>query len=240
MLSNAPTARIIETLRKLLRVKGYHHRDIASRLDVSEGTVKRYLNGKGVTLEVLQRLAELVGLDVLSLAEIAQREIELLPEMTRRQQAALRKLHVSRTIYFLLIRGWTTAQIERDFEFSRERMEGALNQLQSLKLIRRVSTRGTQLLARPTFGNDRSGELGDVFVDIARQFVRELDFRDPSCDWVCYPVRLSPTSAVRMKTLIRRFISDLHDLSIGDLDLPPQNARWYRVLICGRPTPPRF
>jgi hypothetical protein len=46
-----------------------------ARLKVSEGTVKRYFSGKGVSVNVIDKLAEIVDLDLLSLAALAQEKI---------------------------------------------------------------------------------------------------------------------------------------------------------------------
>ena len=72
MDSSTSTGKLLLTLKQQLRVKGLHYRDVAGRLKVSEGTVKRYFSGKGVGIDTLEKLAKIVDLDLLSLATLAQ------------------------------------------------------------------------------------------------------------------------------------------------------------------------
>src|SRR5579862_4173423 len=86
--NSTPAGRLLVALKQQLRVKGLHYRDVATRLKISERTVKRYFSGKGLTIDILQRLADVVGLDMMSLVILAQQHSDALPEMSKQQQIA--------------------------------------------------------------------------------------------------------------------------------------------------------
>ena len=67
---------ILGTLKRLYRSKGILYRDVARMLDLSETTVKRYLTGHGLTVEILESLCRIVGLRMSDAFAIAQEDIE--------------------------------------------------------------------------------------------------------------------------------------------------------------------
>jgi transcriptional regulator with XRE-family HTH domain len=235
MPATTPCDKLIATLRQRLKAQGHHYRDVAVRLGVSEGTVKRYLSGKAVTIDTLQQLAEIVGLDLLSLASLAQQDSTPLPELTKAQQAVLGKNPLLRLTYFLLFAGWSVAQIAREFELPLPRVEAALVRLQTLGVIRRISTHGIRMLARPNYQKRREGEFAGLNMNSGAQFLRAVDLRDPDCEWASSAARLSPASVTRLRTMIRGFYKEFMALGSSDLELPPDQVQWYQLFVGAQP-----
>jgi transcriptional regulator with XRE-family HTH domain len=48
--ASTTTQKIVDVLKQRLRSKGLRNREVASRLEVSETTVKRYLRGEGLDI----------------------------------------------------------------------------------------------------------------------------------------------------------------------------------------------
>jgi transcriptional regulator with XRE-family HTH domain len=229
-----PCERIIVTLREQLKMKGYRHREVASRLGVSQGTVKNYLSGKGVSIKVLQRLAETVGLDLLSLAALAQQESTSIPELNKSQQQALVKNQLLRMTFFLLHSGWTVPQIVREFGMFPEKMNAALVRLEALGVIRRSSSNGVRFLACPN-SDMKASEFGALERELGLQCLREINLRDADAEWATNAVRLSPASVTRLRKISRDFIGELLALSRSDIDLPSGQVQWYRLLVSAQP-----
>jgi transcriptional regulator with XRE-family HTH domain len=122
---STPTGKLLLVLKRQLRVRGLHYRDVAGRLRISERTVKRHLSGRGLTIEVLQRLADIVELDLLSLVVLAQQHTGSLPNMTKQQQIALEGDTLARAVFYCLNLGMQPAQIAREFDLA-ARIEGVL------------------------------------------------------------------------------------------------------------------
>jgi len=100
-------------------VKGLRYRDIAPRLKVSEATVKRYFNGRGIDLAVLQKLAEIVDHDLLSLVVSAHQKGETARELSEVQRSALKRSRILRSVLFSLVAAMTPAQIIDEFDVSK-------------------------------------------------------------------------------------------------------------------------
>src|SRR5260370_29824483 len=115
MDTTTSAGKLIVTLRNEMRIRGLHYRDVAARLTVSEGTVKRYFSGKGLSIPVLERLAEIVELDLLSLATLAQQQTVAAGGLTRAQQNALIKHQATLAVLYNLGLGFTPTQLVNEF-----------------------------------------------------------------------------------------------------------------------------
>jgi transcriptional regulator with XRE-family HTH domain len=89
MDTSTSAGRLIVVLEQLLKSKGLRYRNVAAHLQVSEGRVKRYLSGMGVSVHVFEQLAAMVDLDFLSLATLAQQQSMTAGGLSNAQRAVL-------------------------------------------------------------------------------------------------------------------------------------------------------
>lgn len=220
-------------LKRELRARGFHYRDIAARLRVSEGTVKRYFTGKGVSLTVLRKLADIADLDLLSLAQLAQEDEAIQSKFTKAQQTALARNKFLSAIYHLLRHGWSPEKISHEFEIRAE-LNTALQELEALRVIRRLSHE-VKILATPDLDERGGGQLNDLTREHAQMFLSEVNLHDPKCEWTCYAARLSRASAARLHEMITKFMEDTGALMKSDIDLPAEQVQWYRLFLGAQP-----
>lgn len=234
MDESTPEGKIMTILKQELKVRGFQYRDIASRLKVSQGTIKRYFTGKGVSLTVLRKLADIADLDLLSLATLAEQRRADERKFSKSQQAALGKDQFMSAVFFLLWHGWTPAQISKEFEIT-DSLDAALGKLESLGLIRRL-VRGVKILATPSLDQRGGGELADLTRAFARRFLSELDLSDNAkCEWTIYAARLSRSSVAQLHNMITKFFEDTCALTMSDAALPRGVVQWYRIFVCAEP-----
>jgi transcriptional regulator with XRE-family HTH domain len=229
---------MIETLKDELKVKGIHYRDVAARLKVSEGTVKRYLRGRALTLAALQKMAEIVDLDLLSLASLAQRSSAAVRGLNKEQEEALSRSPLLRGALYFLGRGWTPAQFGTEFGVA-DRVDGLLANLQTLGMIRKVSANSFKILARPPLDYRHAGMLTEHTLKRTRRFLTAIDLRDERCQWSFSQARLAPGSEARLLDLVKRFNADVRALGMEETDMPPHRAQWYRVFLGAEPMNPQ-
>lgn len=231
---STPAGKVVATLKQQLKAKGLHYRDVAVRMKISERTVKRYFSGRGVTLDVLQELAEAVELDVLSLITLAQQQGTTFTEMTRVQQAALRKNTALLAVFSFLNFGMTPARIAQEFELGRS-IELILVRLETLGLIRRYASNGVKILVERSFGLRDSDQMTEQKMNSARRFLTDIDLSNTKAPWFYQVVRLSDASATRLEQMMRRFVLDAAAITKSDIDLPPSETQWYRMFVAAEP-----
>jgi len=231
---STPPGKLMGALKQHLKQKGLSYRDAASRLRVSENTIKRYFSGRGVTIDVLERLAEVVDLDLLSLVLQAQDHVGVRNGLSRAQLAALSEPGPTTTVYMLINIGWTVSQLVREFDLA-DQIDDILRELEGWGLIRRLPGRGLQLLVKPELEGGGYGQLSELAMDRAQQALREADLHNEECEWAICPVRLSAESIVELRRLIDRFQNELRALERRDLSRSTDHTRWYSALIVARP-----
>lgn len=234
MDSSSPAGKLVAALKQQLKVKGLHYRDVASRLKISERTVKRYFSGQGITLDVLQDLADVAETDVLTLLMLAQQE-SAFPAMTRSQQATLRKNISLLAVFFFLNFGMTPAQIASEFDLGHN-IELILAKLEALGLIRRYGANRVKILAGREFGARVADHMTEQKIGSVRRFLAEIDLQDPNCQWLYQAIRLSRASAMRLEHMTRRFVLEVTAMSKNDIDLPASQTQWYRMFVAAEPT----
>ena len=237
MDATTSTGKIVIALRQELRTKGLHYRDVAARLGVSEGTVKRYFSGKGLSLPVLEKLVDVFDLDLLSLMVVAQQLNKTEPGLSRGQRAALSKSRVAFRVFHFLSIGLTPAQIAREFGLH-EQMNSILTQLEDFGLIRRLANGGAKTLARLVLDEKLAGQVAYRKMqkaNVTRRFLSKIDFQNERCEWINSVARLSPESIVHLRELMDRFSRDVLAMTKSDIARTPEATQWYRLVLVADP-----
>jgi plasmid maintenance system antidote protein VapI len=232
---STPTGRLLVVLKQQFRVRGLHYRDVAARLKISERTVKRHLSGKGLTIDALQRLADVVELDMLSLLILAQQHAGALPDMTKQQQTALRKDTLALAVFYFLNLGMQPAQIAREFDLAAQ-IDGVLDKLENFGLVHRFSSNGVKVLVSRPPDERVADHLSDRCACSVRKHLQEVDLEGANANWLYQAVRLSHASALRLERLMKRFVSEAMLMTKSEIDLPADQTQWYRLFAGTEPT----
>ena len=238
MDASTPTGKLLQTLKQQLKAKHLNYRDVATQMKVSEATVKRYFSGKGVTVEVLQHMAAVVGLDLYSLVIVTEDQDEVHLGLSSMQLAALKRRGPLRMIFFMMLAGWSPAELAREFGLEEE-VDAALEKLEHLGMIRRLAKRGAKILVRPSLGDRAYGEMSDLAIEAAKDFVQTADLRHPDCELQFEILRLSRASVLELRKIMQHFQHEIRELSRRDMELPAEETEWYRLFLAASRTPRR-
>lgn len=81
---------LIKELKRQLKLAGLHYADVAQHLNLSEGSVKRLLaEGQHISLERLERICQLIGLEMAELFKLAAAHNKGLESLTLEQEKQL-------------------------------------------------------------------------------------------------------------------------------------------------------
>jgi transcriptional regulator with XRE-family HTH domain len=221
---------IIDALKQELKARKVRYQDLARHLQVSEGTIKRYLKGRGLTVEILDSLAEVVDLTLVSLvSRVDQRNIGR-SEITKSQERELGRMSsIVGVVFFLLLQKWTPTRIAEEFDLNSLSISTALTQLEKIGVIRVAPSGRVVLLVNGSMEAVKGGSLGKNLIEQARAFVEQADMSRETVLWHYTIARLSTSSQILAKKLIRQFVSDLIKLSERDVELPSSEIQWFRL-----------
>lgn len=123
-----------EVRRQKLRVK-----DLAKLLKVSEPTVKRYLAGKGVTLEVWTQIYEALGLNIRQVADRAGSIMVYQETFTEKQELTFCKIPGLYAFHHHLFHGYSAKEIMTKHKLTEKSVIFYLKNLDNIGLIRWMS-----------------------------------------------------------------------------------------------------
>ena len=81
--------KLLLTLKQQLKLRGFSYQDVAQYLEISSSSVKRCFSDKSFSLRRIERLCELLGLDLLQLMQLAAEPTARLSELSRQQEQQL-------------------------------------------------------------------------------------------------------------------------------------------------------
>jgi transcriptional regulator with XRE-family HTH domain len=233
--SAGQTEALLATLRRSLKRNALTIASLAERLAVSEATVKRWLAGKGLTLDRLEQLAALAGLNFAELAqESATLPDHLSGELTCAQERALSDDELMAFVFIVILGGYDWHEILVDFAISAAVMESILERLEKLALIDRLSSGRV----RPRIDRNiiwRKAPMRAQFEARMKAQFLAMDFSQPEAVYASAIYKLSEQGAAMLAELIerhRREISALADLDRKTARLP---RSWHTVLTAARP-----
>lgn len=224
--------RLVATLKNLLRSKGLHYVDVANALGVSERSVQRWLNGEGLTLELLGQLCELIGISMAELFSLAESAMDERPrQLTQEQEAALVEVPLRAFLFSRLLQGWTVKELEsacglRDVEVLRH-----LLKFERLGLIELHPGNRVRLLTRPNIDWRKGGAMRAYFDHFAKRLVSAMDFGDPDAIWTSEAVYLSTASAASIEAKFRSLRLEIRHLAEVERDVPTEDKLWYSLLM---------
>jgi transcriptional regulator with XRE-family HTH domain len=224
---------LLRALKSLLKGRGILYHDVAEKLGVSETTVKRYLTGHSLTVEILEDLCRIVDVRLSDLLAISQEEPEQ-PILSVEEEDFLSKNPFLAAVFYLLSRGLTPVTIQRDFQLTDAEMNGHLTALDRLGLVRLFPYNRVRVMVGRNFNVQTGGAMAKLAHDaLIKDFFNKFDVTTP--DWLFGFGKLSPSSLERVRELARNFMEAFAAIAEADCELTLDLADWYGFFYMLRP-----
>jgi DNA-binding Xre family transcriptional regulator len=227
--------RIVDTLKKMLRLRGLTYADLAKRIELSEPSVKRLFSQRSFTLARLAQICDSLEIDFAELARLARGREGETAEMTLAQETALAADARLLAVFYLAISGWTHEEIVAHYQISSVQCTGLLAKLDRLGLIDLMP--GNRI--RPRL--PRSARLRPDGPIRRRHGKRAVeDFLAPQFDRVggyfAFEFReLSRASFEVLRRKLERLAAEFHELAEIDGQLKPGSRQTIGMALGVRP-----
>ncbi|MFI4887369.1 MAG: helix-turn-helix domain-containing protein [Burkholderiales bacterium] len=229
------TARLLDTLKKLLKAQGLTYAEVAPRVGLSEASVKRLFSARTFTLARLDAFCRLLDIDFFDLAKLARGRGDEVREMSERQETALAHDAKLLGVFYLLLSDWTVDDISAGYELTQPELTRLLVRLDRLQLIEllphdRVRLKVPKLL-RLHPGGPIHRAHGKRVVDefIAAEFDRvgghfRFEYRE-----------LSKASYALMQRRLERITAEFLEIAELDGTMPSRQRETIGLLLAMRP-----
>jgi len=230
--------RILIALKGALKARNLTYKTVAERLNVHEATVKRNLNGRGLSLEFLERLCNLADLRIPELMEMAEGEQDSREHhISIRQESGLASNLLSTFFFLLLQRKWTPEEIREEFSLTEAQLVNHLVRLDRLGVIKLLPNNRVRVLIGRHPDWKSGGPIRQSFNRWLGQQFSNMDY--PRGMFEVETVKIAPSSLPLLQSLMKDFSEAV--IRIGERDHQLRGARqdWYSILVAARPVDPR-
>lgn len=235
--SGQPTSQstvLLDALRRALRRRGLRIADVAQHCGVGEASIKRWLRGRGLTIDRLEQLAALAGLTIAELAQAADAPPEHMSrELTLAQEKALSDDDLLSFVFVVTLGGEPWQDIMSDFGVPQAAVEAALARLEKLALIDLLP--GGRV--RPRVMRDiiwRKAPMRAQFEARMKPQFMTMDFAAPDAVYTSDIHKLSDRGAAMLAELLEKHRRELQALAEEDRRSSRLPRRWHAVLSAAR------
>ena len=147
----AQTTAIIQSLKMALKANGLTYRQVASQLALSEASVKRLFAEQSFSLQRLEQICQLVGMEISDLIKQMEAQQQQLSELTEEQEQQLVADIKLLLVAYVVINGLKFEDILEWYELSETETIQYLAKLDRIKLIDLLPNNRIRLRISPKF-----------------------------------------------------------------------------------------
>jgi transcriptional regulator with XRE-family HTH domain len=226
---------LVAELKRYLKAQGITYAALAKQLDLSESSVKRQFARQSFSLQRLEQILNIVGLEFDDLIALMNERREFLTELTPEQEDALLADPKLLLTMYLLLNGWPLAQITSTFAIDDAEAERLLIRLHRARIIELLPFNRVKLLTARNFTWRKNGPVQRFFVRVVQREFLDSSFADPGEHMRFVAGLLSRTSLAQLQQSMDRLAREFDELVRRDAALPPAERSSCSAVFALRP-----
>ncbi len=228
-------ASLVKTLKRELKAQGMTYADVAQGLGLSESSIKRMFADSRLSLDRLDALCQLLGLEFADLAHKmseSRTRIDRLTEEQERQVASDPKLLL---VAISALNHWSFEEIIASYDLSEHECIQLAAKLDRLKLIELLPGNRFRLTVSNDFRWIPNGPIQQFFRrEVQPDFIKS-NFSGPGEKMVFRSGMLSRGANALLMKKIERLIAEFNELHDEDTSLPLTERYGTSLLVAMRP-----
>ncbi|MBN0987874.1 helix-turn-helix domain-containing protein [Amphritea pacifica] len=216
----AQTAALVQTLKKQLKAQGKTYLDVAQALDLSEASVKRLFSEQNFTLQRLETIAELAGLELTGLFRLMAQEQQRLTQLTREQEQEIASDLELLLVTVSVINGFSFSDIISHYDITEHECIQKLAKLDRLRIIELQPNNRIKLLIDPNFTWLANGPIQQFFQQKVEQDFFQSRFDKKHEKLIVLNGVLTPEANLAMQKKMERVAEEFNSLLRDDSPLP--------------------
>lgn len=230
---------LVDALKRVLKSRGLTYADIAGGLGLSEASVKRIFSRRDFTLERIDEICRIAGVDFAELARAASEERASKEHLTVEQETEIVSDPKLLLVALCAVNNWTLDEIVRTYDLTRAECTRCLARLDRLRIIELAPGDRIRPLISRTFSWRPGGPIQRFFhARIEAEYLGSR-FDRPDELFLFASGMLSRASSAELVTRLRRVARDFAEQHREDLALPLASRVGTSLLVALRPWEPR-
>jgi transcriptional regulator with XRE-family HTH domain len=230
------TQALLQTLKNALKARGLTYREVANTIDLSEASVKRlFSNGGSLTLERLEQICTLLGMEMAELVQQMSAERRQIRELTEAQERTLVTQPALLLVAYLVVNGYAFTDILDRFTFTEQELISHLVKLDRIKLVELLPNNRIRRLTSPHFSWRPNGPIESFFLKYLQQdFLDDAFSRKPEARHFLVGM-LSPASNARIQQEFAELAALFNQLAQQDAYESPMKREHHCAVLAMRP-----
>lgn len=226
---------LIDTLKQELRKQRVTYRHVAEALELSETSVKRLFSEEAFSLRRLEKICELLQLDISDLVHLMEKNIELMTQLTPDQEKELVSDIKLLLMALLLMNKLQLDEILDTYEITEPEGIKLLARLDRMKMIELQPGNRVKLMISPNFEWIPGGPIQKFFEDRV-----QLEFLDSSFNGagelrVFVSGMISRNANNELIKKIHLLAQEMNDMNQASESLPLEQRFGTSLMIAIRP-----
>lgn len=231
----ADSSALISELKRALREAQLTYRDVARHLSLSEASVKRLFAREQFSLQRLERVLQLLRMDIGNLVERVNERRQYVSQLTPEQEQALISDEDLLVIAFLVLNRWAVEDIVTIYDFTERDIQRHLIRLDRLRIIELQPFNRYRLLTARNFTWRRNGPVQKFFAErIQSEFFRS-SFAGGGEELRFVGGTLSPDGIRHMHRAIHRIAAEFDEQAERGSRLPTDERYGCSAVFALRP-----
>jgi hypothetical protein len=231
----AQVSLLVTELKRYLKSQGITYAALGKQLELSESSVKRLFARQSFSLQRLEQVLNLVGLEIADLVTMMNERREFLTELTPEQEDALLADPKQLLLTYLLINGWTVPAITSTFAIEDAEVDSLLIRLHRARIIELLPFNRVKLLTARNFTWRKDGPVQRFFRgEVQREFL-DSAFAGQGEHLRFVAGLLSRASLAQLTQSIDRLAREFDELARRDAALPPAERSSCSAVFALRP-----
>jgi transcriptional regulator with XRE-family HTH domain len=232
--SQSEIPKLLRILKSIYKAKGLLYEDVAAGIGVSQATVKRYLNGLSLSVELLEAMCGVAEIQLADLVDALKDERRELPMLSIKDEEALASDPFLAALFYLLCKGFLPQVLQRDLDLGDAEMNHYLTTLDRLGLIQLFPYNKVRVQVARGFKMAVGGPLMKLTqTSMLDAFFRRFDVANKN--WQFDFCKLSPAATEHVRELQRNFMDAVAAVAERDRDLPLYAAEWQGIFLMVQP-----
>ena len=216
----AQTPALLTTLKKQLKAHGKTYVDVAAALELSEASVKRLFAGENFTLQRLESVCQLIGLELSELVALMAQEQPQLMQLTLEQEKEIADDFILLMVALSVINGYTFSDLMDHYKLSTTRCIQKLAQLDRLKIIDLLPNNRIKLKVSPNFRWLPNGPIQKFFHEKVQQDFFNSRFDQDDEKLVVLNGLMSKSSNAELQKKMHKLAREFNEIMQEDAALP--------------------
>ena len=226
---------IVTELKKVLKERGLTYEHVARQLELSQASVKRLFSRADFSLERIDGICELLGLEVTDLVErVRERQVRVTPLTAAQEREIIADPRLFLMAWLILNR-WRVEEIVQAFRFTEREAQRYLIKLDRLKFIELQPGNRVRLRVTQNVSWQPGGPMWRfVHQNLLKEFFAST-FQEAGAEFRFYGAVMSDATLRQIKRAIQNVLRECAELADRDRNLPLSQRTGAAYVFAMRP-----